>query len=147
MQIMTTIQKCPNQISNCSTGPVLILGARMYMYLFSASMPCFKSRLTLVFTTFLTNLQIIESYHEIPFCPKELEFNPRGVSTRIKLQDKEKCKLFFMILMPKFKYQRNHKIFLNICSKNHPKVFSNVKFVPKYFILRANWVRLPLQCY
>ena len=40
--------------------------------------------------------------------------------------------------MPKYKYQRNQKIFLNICWKNHPIVFSKyVKFEPKYFILRA----------
>ena len=68
----------------------------------------FQVKRALVFITFLNNHQIIESYHEIPFCPKELEFHPRGVSKVIKLQDKEKCKLCFMILMPKFEYQRRN---------------------------------------
>ena len=77
----------------------LTLGALMSQYFFSANMPCFQLRLTLIFTVFLMNLQIIESFQEIPFCPKELVFNPRGVSTRIQLQNKEKCKLCIMILV------------------------------------------------
>ena len=92
---------------NASSGRLLplcesdyILGARMDQYIFSANMPCFKSRFTLILTVFLTNLQIIESYQEISFCPKELVFNPRGVSKIIKLQNKEKCKLCFIILVP-----------------------------------------------
>ena len=106
MKIVMQIQKGYGHFVNLIT--TYVLSARMDQYLFSENMPFFKSRLTLVFIAFLNNLQIIESYHEIPFCPKELEFNPRGVSKIIKLQDKEKCKLCLMILMPKFKYQRRN---------------------------------------
>ena len=97
-QIMpTTSIFTPTGFSDIPT--TLTLGILMSQYFFSANFLCFKLRLTLIFTVFTLNLQIIERYQEIPFCPKDLEFNPRGVSTIIQLQNKEKCKFFIMILV------------------------------------------------